>query len=234
MNSPHRIPMKRPLIAPSLLSCDFARLAEEISDIQAAGADLLHVDVMDGHFVPNITIGPLVVKAMKDHAVIPLDVHLMIETPDRYLAEFVQAGADILTVHWEACPHLHRTVHAIRDQGTLVGVSLNPATPVSVLEDIVQDLDLVLLMSVNPGFGGQSFIPHVMKKISDLAALRERTGHRALRIEIDGGVSSRNSARLVDAGVDILVSGSAIFGSGDYGGYISSMRSADAGGKLQP
>jgi ribulose-phosphate 3-epimerase len=224
MNAPYVFPTTRPLIAPSLLSSDFARLAEEISAVQQAGADLLHIDVMDGHFVPNITIGPPVVKAMRRHASVPLDVHLMIAAPDRYLADFAKAGADILTVHWEACPHLHRTVHAIKELGALAGVSINPATPVSMLGDILPDLDLVLLMSVNPGFGGQRFIPGVVPKIESLVAMREAAGNSAMRIEIDGGVDADNAAMLVRAGVDILVSGSAIFGSGDYAAYMSRLR----------
>jgi ribulose-phosphate 3-epimerase len=154
-----QIPENRPLIAPSLLSCDFARIAEEVHAIEAAGADLLHVDVMDGHFVPNITIGPLIVEAIARHATRPLDVHLMIAEPDRYLQAFAEAGADILTVHWETCAHLHRSVQAIHALDIPAGVSLNPATPVSVLEDILEDVEMVLLMSVNPGFGGQRFIP---------------------------------------------------------------------------
>ena len=229
MSSNYRFPPGRPLIAPSLLSCDFARLAEEIRAVQTAGADLLHVDVMDGHFVPNLTIGPMVVRAMRGHAVIPLDVHLMIETPDRYLADFADAGADILTVHWEACPHLHRSVQAVKDLGVRAGVSINPATPVAMLADIIGELDLVLLMSVNPGFGGQQFIPGVVRKVHELAELRRLSGNERLRIEIDGGVNAGNAAMLVEAGVDILVSGSAIFQSGDYASYIARLRRDSAG-----
>ncbi len=216
----------RPLIAPSLLSCDFARLADDVRAVEDAGADLLHVDVMDGRFVPNITIGPLIVEAVKRHARTPLDVHLMIVEPERYLADFAAAGADVLTVHQEACPHLHRTVQQIRSLGVRAGVSLNPATPVSVLDDILADIDLVLVMSVNPGFGGQAFIPRALDKVRALAARRAEIGHDALRIEVDGGVTRDNTGALAAAGTDIFVSGSAIFRSGDYAGYIAAMRAA--------
>ncbi|MFZ1730675.1 MAG: ribulose-phosphate 3-epimerase [Bacteroidota bacterium] len=219
-----RIPEASPLIAPSLLSCDFSRIAEEIRAIEAAGADLLHVDVMDGHFVPNITIGPLIVEAMKKHAARPLDVHLMITDPDRYLSDFASAGADILTVHWEACPHLHRTVQAIHDLGLPAGVSVNPATPVWLLKDILADIEMVLVMSVNPGFGGQRFIPQALEKISELRTMADDIGITDLRIEVDGGVTSENSAAIKRAGADILVSGSAIFKSGDYESYITTLR----------
>lgn len=219
-----RIPAGRPLIAPSLLSCDFARIAEEVRAVEEAGADLLHVDVMDGHFVPNITIGPLVVEAMKKHAGRPLDVHLMISEPDRYLAAFTSAGADILTVHWETCMHLHRTVQAIHGLGLPAGVSVNPATPVWLLKDILGDLDMVLIMSVNPGFGGQRFIPQALEKIAELRAMADEIGCTDLRIEVDGGVTRENAGQIVAAGADILVSGSAIFGSGDYAAYIAALR----------
>lgn len=219
-----RIPEANPLIAPSLLSCDFSRIAEEIRAIEEAGADLLHVDVMDGHFVPNITIGPLIVEAMKKHAERPLDVHLMIADPDRYLSDFASAGADILTVHWEACPHLHRTVQAIHDLGLPAGVSVNPATPVWLLKDIIADIEMVLVMSVNPGFGGQRFIPQALEKISELRTMADDIGITDLRIEVDGGVTKENAAAIKGAGADILVSGSAIFKSGDYREYISVLR----------
>jgi ribulose-phosphate 3-epimerase len=202
-------------IAPSLLSADFMRLGEEIKAAEAAGVDMLHLDIMDGHFVPNITIGPFVVEAIRKSTKLPLDVHLMIEEPDRYIADFVKAGADYLTVHIEASVHLHRTVHWIKDNGVKAGVSLNPATPVWSLNDILADLDLVLLMSVNPGFGGQGFIPQVLGKIRTVKdMLRER--ELRIPIEVDGGVKYDNAKKVADAGADILVMGSAFFGSTDY------------------
>jgi len=202
-------------IAPSLLSADFMRLGEEIKAAEAAGVDMLHLDIMDGHFVPNITIGPFVVEAIKKATRLPLDVHLMIEEPDRYITDFVKAGADYLTVHIEASVHLHRTVHWIKDSGVKAGVSLNPATPVWGLDHILADLDLVLLMSVNPGFGGQSFIPQVLSKIKTMKnMLRERDLRTP--VEVDGGVKYDNAREVADAGADILVMGSAFFSSGNY------------------
>lgn len=218
------IPRQRPLIAPSLLSCDFARLAEEVQAVEAAGADLLHVDVMDGRFVPNLTIGPLIVEAIKRHAGIPLDVHLMIEEPDRYLQDFARAGADILTVHWETCPHLHRTVQRIHDLGLPAGVSINPATPVSLLADILIDVEMVLVMSVNPGFGGQSFIPRSLAKIAELRRMADERGLEQLRIEVDGGITTATAPDVLRAGADILVSGSAVFKSGNYRQYMTALR----------
>ncbi|MCB2204654.1 ribulose-phosphate 3-epimerase [bacterium] len=220
------IPDEKPLIAPSLLSCDFARIAEEVHAIEEAGADLLHVDVMDGHFVPNITIGPLIVDAIHRHAKKPLDVHLMITDPDRYLESFRKAGADILTVHWEACPHLHRTVQAIHALDADAGVSINPATPVALLKDILDDIELVLIMSVNPGFGGQQFIPQALEKINELRLMANERGLTDLRIEVDGGVTRDNTQALQQSGADILVSGSAVFKSGDYSEYIAALRGA--------
>jgi ribulose-phosphate 3-epimerase len=202
-------------IAPSLLSADFMRLGEEIRAAEAAGADMLHLDIMDGHFVPNITIGPFVVEAIRKTTGLPLDVHLMIEEPDRYVADFVKAGADYLTVHMEASVHLHRTVHWIKDSGVKAGVSLNPATPVWSLDHILADLDLVLLMSVNPGFGGQGFIPQALDKIKTLKTMLAERG-LAIPIEVDGGVKYDNAREVAAAGADILVMGSAFFGSGDY------------------
>ena len=202
-------------IAPSILSADFSRLGEEIRAIEAGGADYVHVDVMDGHFVPNITIGPLVVEAARKVTNLPLDVHLMIENPDRYIPDFAKAGADILTVHQETVPHLHRTVQLIRSLGKKAGVSINPATPVATLDLILDDLDLVLVMSVNPGFGGQSFIPSCLGKI---AALRRMIAERGLKVEleVDGGVKTDNIGRIAAAGADVLVAGSAVFGTDDY------------------
>ncbi len=217
-------PDTRPLIAPSLLSCDFSRIGEEIRTVEDGGADLLHVDVMDGHFVPNITIGPPVVAAMHRTARIPLDVHLMVTTPDAWLGDFARAGAAILTVHQEASIHLHRTVQAIRALGCRAGVSINPATPVELLQDILPEIDLVLIMSVNPGFGGQAFIPAALGRIRRLRALADTLGCTALRIEVDGGVRVENTAELLAAGADILVAGNAIFGSGDVAAAIAAMK----------
>jgi ribulose-phosphate 3-epimerase len=210
-------------ISPSILSADFARLGEEIRAIDAGGADYIHIDVMDGHFVPNITIGPLVVEAVRKVTTKPLDVHLMIENPDRYIADFAKAGADLITVHQEAVPHLHRTIQLIKSLGKKAGVSINPATPVATLDVILDDLDLVLLMSVNPGFGGQSFIPATLAKIS---ALRQRIQERglAVEIEIDGGVKADNVGEIAAAGADVFVAGSAVFSTPDYGQTIALLR----------
>lgn len=210
-------------IAPSILSADFSRLGDEIRAIEAGGADYVHVDVMDGHFVPNITIGPLVVDAVRKVTELPLDVHLMIENPDHYIPDFAKAGADIITVHYEAVPHLHRTVQLIHSLGKKAGVSLNPATPVSSLEVILDELDLVLLMSVNPGFGGQNFIPSCLPKIE---ALRKEIDRRGLNIEleIDGGVKPDNIATIAGAGADVFVAGSAVFGTPDYQATIAELR----------
>ncbi len=212
-------------IAPSILSADFARLAEEVALVEAAGADWVHVDVMDGHFVPNLTVGPPIVEALRKVTKLPLDVHLMMTNPDGFLAEFAAAGADYLTVHVEACPHLHRTVQAIKECGVKAGVTLNPATPLSTVEEILPDADLLLVMSVNPGFGGQQFIPGMLGKIARARQLIDRTSSRAL-LEVDGGVKVDNAARIIQTGADILVAGSAIFGSGDYGGTIAALRAA--------
>lgn len=210
-------------IAPSILSADFSRLGEEICAVDQAGADYIHVDVMDGHFVPNITIGPLVVDALRKVTGKPLDVHLMIENPDLYIPEFARAGADIITVHQEAVPHLHRTVQLIKSLGKKAGVSLNPATPVETLDVILDELDLVLIMSVNPGFGGQSFIPSALDKIR---ALRRRIAQRGLatELEVDGGVKVDNIGEVVAAGADVVVAGSAIFNTDDYAATIRSLR----------
>lgn len=215
---------KRIKIAPSILSADFSRLGDEIRSVEAAGADLIHVDVMDGHFVPNITIGPLVVEACRKVTKLPLDVHLMIENPERYIPEFAKAGADYLTVHVEAATHLHRLVQNIREHGNVkAGVSLNPATPLEALDYILGDIDLVLIMSVNPGFGGQAFIPSQLDKIR---SLRQRIDSRKLSavIEVDGGVKADNAAGIAAAGADILVAGSAVFGAKDYRSAIQGIR----------
>jgi ribulose-phosphate 3-epimerase len=201
-------------IAPSILSADFAALGDAIAAAERGGADLIHVDVMDGHFVPNITIGPPVVKALKRVATVPLDVHLMIEEPDRYIEAFADAGAAMMSVHVEVLPHLHRTVHAIQALGAKAGVVLNPSTPVVMLADIAADVDYVLIMSVNPGFGGQTFIPHSQSKVREVRALLDRAGNRA-PVEIDGGIDQHNVAQVVEAGARIIVAGSAVFHTPD-------------------
>ena len=212
------------LIAPSILSADFSRLGEEIKAVEAAGADLIHVDVMDGHFVPNITIGPLVVEAAKRCTELPLDVHLMIENPDRDLQDFARAGSAYLTVHEETCVHLHRTVQAIKALDVKAGVALNPATPLSSIERILEDVDLVLIMSVNPGFGGQDFIPQSLEKIKDLKSIiSERNA--TVQISVDGGINEETIRLVAEAGADIFVAGSAIFGTPDYGETIGKFRS---------
>jgi ribulose-phosphate 3-epimerase len=215
--------MQRHLIAPSILSADFSRLGEEVRAVAAAGADVIHVDVMDGHFVPNITIGPLVVRAVRQVTDLPLDVHLMIENPDRYLEAFAAAGADWLTVHVEVDHHLHRTVHRIKELGKKAGVVLNPATPLAMVEPILADVDLVMIMSVNPGFGGQSFITSALPRIRRLKEMIDARGLHA-GIEVDGGISPETLPEVVAAGANIFVAGSAIFGRPDYAGAIAEMR----------
>ena len=219
-------------IAPSILSADFAQLGAEAARVERGGADVLHVDVMDGHFVPNITMGPLVVRALHKVTKLPLDVHLMIEEPDRYIETFAEAGASWITVHAEVLPHLHRTVHLIKSYGVKAGVAINPATSVSVLEDIAGDLDHVLVMSVNPGFGGQTFIPRSESKLRAVRQLLGRLGSNAL-IEVDGGIEHANAARIAAAGADVLVAGQAIFGSGDAERATRDLRTAAMGATVQ-
>ncbi len=197
-------------IAPSILSADFARLGEQVAEAAQGGADYIHVDVMDGHFVPNITIGPLIVEAIRPITSLPLDVHLMIEAPDRYIGDFARAGADIITVQWEACPHLHRVIQEIKGLGVKAGLALNPATPVPSLADILPDLDLVLIMSVNPGFGGQAFIPNTIRKLHVLRQMMADQGARC-EVEVDGGINAETAPAVVAAGTEVLVAGSAVF-----------------------
>ena len=198
-------------IAPSILSADFARLGEQVREAEAAGADYIHVDVMDGHFVPSMTIGPLVVKALRPITQLPLDVHLMIERPERHIPAFAQAGASILTVHVETCPHLHHTIQQIRELGVQAGVTLNPTTPLGSLEEILPQVDLVLIMSVNPGFGGQSYIPASTDKIARLRRMLDEQGLTHVELEVDGGIKAHNAAEIAAAGATVLVVGSAVF-----------------------
>jgi len=210
-------------IAPSILSADFTRLGQEIEEVEKAGADYIHIDVMDGHFVPNITIGPMIVKAIRRVTDLPLDVHLMISDPDSFIDEFAEAGSSIITVHAETISHMHRTIQHIRDKGAKSSVSLNPATPLQILEYILADLDMVLLMTVNPGFGGQEFIPEVVPKIIRLREMIDKKG-LDIEIEVDGGIDPENISRVSSAGADVFVAGSAIFHSEDYKETIRLMR----------
>jgi ribulose-phosphate 3-epimerase len=220
--------MTRPLqIAPSILSADFTRLGEEIQEVEKAGADLIHIDVMDGQFVPNLTVGPLVVEAARRVTNLPLDVHLMIHDADALIPDFAEAGSDYLTVHVEACPHLHRTIQLIKEKGVKPGVSLNPATSLALIEPILPEIDLLLVMSVNPGFGGQAFIPSVLEKLKAARRLIDKIApHVAL--EVDGGIKIDNARALRAAGADIFVAGSAIFGKKDYAKTMAAMRTEAA------
>lgn len=213
-------------IAPSILSADFANLKKEIQEVEKGGADWIHVDVMDGHFVPNITMGPLVVEAIRPHTGLPLDVHLMIEEPDRYIDDFVKAGADLISVHQEACRHLHRTVSYVKERGVKAGVVINPATPVQMLEPILPEVDLVLLMTVNPGFGGQRFIQNVLPKIREVRQMLDEQSRMHVDIEVDGGIQPETARLAVEYGANVLVAGSAIFGQKKRAEAIKAIRQA--------
>jgi ribulose-phosphate 3-epimerase len=211
-------------IAPSILSADFGRLAEEVRAVEAAGADMVHVDVMDGRFVPNITIGPLVVAAVKKVTKLPVDVHLMIVEPEKYIGDFAKAGAGTITVHQETCPHLHRTLQQIRAAGARPSVVLNPSTPLSAIEEVLGDVEQVLLMSVNPGFGGQAFIPATVDKIRRLRAMLDARGLQRVEIQVDGGINPDTARQVVGAGANVLVAGNAIFTTSDYAAAIRALR----------
>ncbi|TJY43249.1 ribulose-phosphate 3-epimerase [Cohnella pontilimi] len=213
-------------IAPSILAADFSRLGEEIRDIEAAGADWIHVDIMDNHFVPNLTFGPPIVSMIRPVTKLPFDVHLMTQSPETLFPALAKAGADRLTVHPEACVHLHRTLGSIRELGLKAGVALNPHTPLSVIEYVLDMIDLVLIMTINPGFGGQAFLPEMLPKLRDLRQLLERKGRRDIRIEVDGGINAETAALVTEAGADALVAGTYIFGAPDRASAISSLRAA--------
>ena len=213
-------------IAPSILSADFAQLGQEISIVEAAGADWIHVDVMDGHFVPNITLGPPIVSAIKPHTSLPLDVHLMIDKPEQYIADFAKAGADMITVHAEACIHLHRVIHLIKEHGVQAGIAINPGTPAAVIQEVLEDVDMVLIMTVNPGFGGQAFIPRTVQKVRQVRQWLNEASLFDVHIEVDGGITSETAPLVVEAGADVLVAGSAVFGQKDREAAIQAIRSS--------
>ncbi|KAA1191195.1 ribulose-phosphate 3-epimerase [Paenibacillus sp. FSL E2-8871] len=212
-------------IAPSILSADFASLGSEVAEAEVSGGDWIHVDVMDGHFVPNITLGPPIVKAVSLHTKLPLDVHLMIESPERYISDFAAAGASVITVHAEACVHLHRVVHQIKELGLKAGVAINPGTPASAVREVLEDVDMILVMTVNPGFGGQAFIPNTLRKITQIREWANEVNPDLL-IEVDGGVSEATAPLVVSAGADVLVAGNAVFGRSDRAAAILEIREA--------
>lgn len=216
--------MSNVYIAPSILSANFAKLGEEVADVERAGADWLHVDVMDGHFVPNLTFGPLVMGAIAPLTNLPLDVHLMIEQPEQYIPAFAEAGAHVITVHAEACVHLHRVIHMIKERGVKAGVAINPATPAAAIREVLEDIDLALVMTVNPGFGGQAFIPGTLRKIRQLNEWKRELGLPHLRIEVDGGISAETAPLVTEAGADVLVAGNAVFGRPDRREAIAEIR----------
>jgi len=214
-------------IAPSILSADFTKLGEEIKAVETAGADYIHIDVMDGHFVPNITVGPMIVKAARKITDLPLDVHLMIENPERYIDDFIEAGSDVITVHVETATHLHRLLGVVRDAGIKAGAALNPATPLSSIQHVLHTMDMVVLMTVNPGFGGQSFIPAVLPKIEELKRIKDEKGME-IDIEVDGGINVENIAQVARAGANVFVAGNAVFGSSNYAETIALMKKNSA------
>lgn len=216
--------MSNVYIAPSILSANFAKLGEEVADVERSGADWLHVDVMDGHFVPNLTFGPLVMGAIAPLTNLPLDVHLMIEQPEQYIPAFAEAGAHVITVHAEACVHLHRVIHMIKERGVKAGVAINPATPAAAIREVLEDIDLTLVMTVNPGFGGQAFIPGTLRKIRQLNEWKQELGLSHLRIEVDGGISAKTAPLVTEAGADVLVAGNAVFGRPDRREAIAEIR----------
>lgn len=216
--------MSNVYIAPSILSANFAKLGEEVADVERAGADWLHVDVMDGHFVPNLTFGPLVMGAVAPLTNLPLDVHLMIEQPEQYIPAFAEAGAHVITVHAEACVHLHRVIHMIKERGVKAGVAINPATPAAAIREVLEDIDLALVMTVNPGFGGQAFIPGTLRKIRQLNEWKRELGLPHLHIEVDGGISAETAPLVTEAGANVLVAGNAVFGRPDRREAIEEIR----------